>query len=434
LRSAKRNNLRLRLLRLAAAGLATRAPRSAAQPERVLLLRPDHIGDVLLTAPAVALLRESLPAAYLTYIVGPWSLEAARHGPPVDSLRTLRFPGFTRGHNANLVAPYALLLREAARLRREGYALALVLRPDHWWGALLALVAGIPVRVGADHALTRPLLTHARIAPPGQHAADQALDLARLALRTSSVAAAEPIRPPALASDPSPGQPVAQPRDRGVPTPSPRPGTASMFSVAEADRERADRAWHQSGLAGAARVVGLHPNAGAKLKSWPVERWAALADALLANGLAVMLFGAPDDGPMLRAIQAAMSFGSADSAPGPAQATRDRAPIACGQALGVSAALYARCAVVVALDSGAAHLAAAVGTPTVRLYGPAPTDLFGPWPARADQRVLVSGALACVPCGHLEAPPCGAITRPACLLALGVADVLKAVERQLARA
>jgi heptosyltransferase I len=89
--------------------------------------------------------------------------------------------------------------------------------------------------------------------------------------------------------------------------------------------------------------------------------------------------------------------------------------------------------VVVGLDSGAAHLAAAVGTPTVRLYGPASSAVFGPWPARADQRVLLTRAFTCAPCGYLEAPPCGATTLPACLLALNVDDVLKAIELQLAR-
>ena len=96
-------------------------------------------------------------------------------------------------------------------------------------------------------------------------------------------------------------------------------------------------------------------------------------------------------------------------------------------ALAVSAAIYERCRVLVAPDSGAAHLAAAVGTPSVRLYGPAPASVYGPWPERPDQRVLVSDGLACVPCGDLEAPPCGAVASPACMLALGPAEVTHAV-------
>ena len=97
--------------------------------------------------------------------------------------------------------------------------------------------------------------------------------------------------------------------------------------------------------------------------------------------------------------------------------------------LKVTAALFERCALVIGLDSGAAHLAGAVGTPTVRLYGPAPVAKYGPWPRTApDQRVLTTDQLACVPCGYLEDPPCGARSEPACLLALSVEKVLGAAK------
>jgi hypothetical protein len=62
----------------------------------------------------------------------------------------------------------------------------------------------------------------------------------------------------------------------------------------------------------------------------------------------------------------------------------------------------------------------------VRLYGPASPAQYGPWPPRADQRVLMTRALACVPCGHLEDPPCGAGRMPACLLSLSVDEVVAA--------
>jgi heptosyltransferase III len=383
-RTRRRNGLRLSLLRLAAGALGPIASRPADQPRRVLLLRPDHIGDVLLTAPAVALLGASLPAMELTYVVGPWSVAAARRGPPVDRLRTLTYPGFTRRHAANVIAPYTLLLGEAIRLRRERYELAVIFRPDHWWGALLALVAGIPVRVGGDTPETRPLLTHTCDAPSGSHAAEQSLDLARLALRALRF----------------------QPQE---------PSNVVVYQVSNEARATADGLWSQHELEHR-RVVAIHPSAGAPLKSWPVEHWAHLADGLTREGAAVVMVGAPGDGPVLARIVARMT---------------NHAPVLCGQTLDVSAAIYQRSTAAVAVDSGAAHLAAAVGTPTVRLYGPAPADRFGPWPPRSDQRVLVTRALACVPCGHLEAPPCGARELPACMLALGVDEVLNAVRALL---
>jgi heptosyltransferase III len=407
--SAQRNNARLRLLRLAGRGLsrpATHTPRG----ERVLLLRPDHIGDVLLGAPAVALLRARLPSAHLSYLVGPWSAAAARSGPHVDDVRTLAFPGFTRRRKANLVAPYALLVREAMRLRRERYDLAVILRADHWWGALLALAASIPVRVGSQTPETESLLTYTRRPRPGEHAAELAFGVAELALRAVG-ATAQPTDSAASFTIGGAAQPPALP-SLPIGDAAQQPAVAS-FTIGDAARAAADGLLRNAH----GQLVALHPSAGAPLKSWPTHNWIALADRLAERGLAVILVGAPDDGPLLFRIQAHMSQPPVVSA--------------FGQSLEVSAAIYARCELVVGLDSGAAHLAAAVGTPTVRLFGPASVDIYGPWPPRRDQQPLVAQELACVPCGHLESPPCGALSLPACLLALRVEDVLAAVERQL---
>lgn len=350
----------------------------------MLLLRPDHLGDVLLNAPAVALLRASLPDARLTYVVGPWAVEAARRGPAVDALRVLPFPGFTRRPKTNVLAPYTLLLREAARLRRERFDLALISRPDHWWGALLALAAGIAVRVGGATPETTPLLTHTYPFGPDEHAVERSLGIARLALQAVGARETDP-------------------------------GAVRQFTLDPEAERQADSIWRRYTLTDR-RVVMLHPAAGAPLKSWPTQRWAELADALSGLGCSVVLSGAPGDAPLLSTISASSS---------------DDLPRLCGQSLDVSAALYARSALLVSVDSGAAHLAAAVGTPTVRLFGPAPPSVFGPWPARSDQQVLATSHLACAPCGFLDAPPCGAQASPACMLALGVEDVVNAIRRQL---
>jgi heptosyltransferase-2/heptosyltransferase-3 len=349
-------------------------------------MRPDHVGDVLLTAPAVALVRASLPEARITYLVGPWSAAAARNGPAVDEVRTLPFPGFTRRASNNLLAPYVLLTRCAATLRQEQYDVAVMLRGDHWWGALLALAAGIPIRVGGSTPETRPMLTHAQPVNAAEPWAEQALATARLALL-------------ALGTRPL------------------EPGTVEQFTSDSGARVAAEHLWQAHGLT-RRQVIGLHPAAGAPLKSWPLERWARVGDRLANSGLDVVLIGAPDDAELLSNI---------------ARRMRTCPATLCGQSLEVSAALYARCALVVSVDSGAAHLAAAVGARTVRLYGPASARIFGPWPPAAGQQVLNTTHLACAPCGYLEAPPCGAVSSPACMLALDVEDVLNTIKAELAQ-
>jgi heptosyltransferase-2/heptosyltransferase-3 len=260
------------------------------------------------------------------------------------------------------------------------------LRGDHWWGALLALVAGIPIRIGGDSPETRPLLTHAASLRAESAWGEQAIDVARLAVQ------------------------VVGAHSVGL-------EGVQQFTLTAAARSTADALLQRHGLH-SRRVVGIHPAAGAPLKSWPIERWSRLADQLVKAGLGVALVGAPEDARLLAAIT---------------QRMHGCASIMCGQSLELSAAIYARCAVVVSVDSGAGHLAAAVGTPTVRLYGPASPSIFGPWPSAFGQRALMTNALACAPCGYLESPPCGARASPACMLALGVDDVLNAVRIELER-
>lgn len=379
-----RSLARLLLLRLAARlGRVEPARPPAPEDLRVLLLRPDHLGDVLLTSPAVALLEAALPRAHLTYLVGPWSADLARHGPLARCIESLPFPGFTRRRSRNPLAPYLLLWREAARLRAGGYHAAVVFRPDHWWGALLALVAGVPLRLGFDLPETHPLLTHRLPRATDRHAAEQALALARQTVAVLGVAA-----------------------------PTTAPARPLVFSIRAEEDAAAARllAGHHLGQR---PVAALHPSAGVRLKSWPLERWAALANALAAEGFTVLLSGGPGDATLLDRV------GESMAAP--------PAAVVQGQPIGVVAAVFRRCSVVVGPDNGPLHLAAAVGTSTVRLYGPASAALFGPWPPGPTQRALVTGLLPCVPCGDLVQPPCGARHVPPCMLAHSVEDVVSAV-------
>jgi hypothetical protein len=68
-------------------------PRTA---NRILLIRPDHLGDVLLTTPAIHALRTAYPKAELHALVGPWSANVLASYPEIDLVLTLPFPGFSR--------------------------------------------------------------------------------------------------------------------------------------------------------------------------------------------------------------------------------------------------------------------------------------------------------------------------------------------------
>ena len=145
----------------------TKSPPSA--PRSILLIRPDHLGDMLFLTPALHALRCALPSARITILAGPWSSEVIRDNPDLDAVETCAFPGFERRPKGSALAPYRLLQETARRLRAGAYDTAVVLRFDHWWGAWLAAAAGIPRRIGYDLPETRPFLTQALPYLTGRH-------------------------------------------------------------------------------------------------------------------------------------------------------------------------------------------------------------------------------------------------------------------------
>lgn len=380
---------RLRLAGLRSIGLLLRSssrptPRADA---RMLVIRPDHLGDLLLSTPAIAELRAELPEAHLALMVGPWAADLVSHGPPVDEVLACSFPGFTRRPARWIGEPYVELMRQARRLRRGRYGLAVILRPDHWWGALLAAVAGIPERLGYGVPECQPFLTRSLPWPASGHVAEQSLKLVREVVRSLG---ATPPRSPRQAGG------------RG----------AGVFRLAEDERAWAAGRLQQLGMAEHRQLIVLHPGSGAALKLWPAGRWAELIQRLREQiGAQVLITGSLDEADFARAI--------AEQAVLPAALATD------SMTIGQLGALLERADLVIGSDSGPMHLAAALGRPTVRLFGPTDPELFGPWPAGPEQRV-VRVQLPCSPCGNLVDPPCGARVDPACMTGIEVTLVFDA--------
>ncbi len=175
---------------------ADRKARSTADEQiRILLIRPDHLGDMVLTTPVLNALRERIPQAHITMMVGPWSSEVVARHPAIDRLITCPFPGFQRAEQQPL-APYMLLLSTAQQVRRGNYDIAINLRPDFWWGAALIYLARIPRRVG--YALTpgKAFLTHTLPFSSPEHASLSNLRLLSAGLQALDYAALEePLTP-----------------------------------------------------------------------------------------------------------------------------------------------------------------------------------------------------------------------------------------------
>ena len=129
-------------------------------------------------------------------------------------------------------------------------------------------------------------------------------------------------------------------------------------------------------------IVAIAPGARWATKRWPAERFAAVADALAGEGFRVVLAGGPGDRAAFEGFRAAArSRVAADLSILPLDAL---------------AAAIARVQLLVACDSGPVHLATAVGTPVLALFGPTSAARWGPpSPGRA-----LSLELACAPCSN----------------------------------
>jgi ADP-heptose:LPS heptosyltransferase len=324
-----------------------RRPVEWAGVRRVAVLRLDHLGDLLLSFPALEALRSALPQARIDLFVGPWCLELARLCPSVDSVQALPAEWFQRpGRQA---WPWASLWRSARALRRGGYDLGVDLRGElrH---ALLLRLAGIPQRLGALQTAGSFLLTQSL--PPAQgHEAQRAYSL----LREAGL----------------PGLRARAPQARLDPGPAARARARARL-----------KAW---GLKPG--FLAVHPFAGSPSRRWPREHWRDLLGRLPGRGR-VLLLGSADEAAALRDLLPAGARGRYVGGAGD---------------LGVAelAAVLQQAGLLLGLNSGPGHLAAAVGTPVLSLFSAA-NDPARWAPRGPGVRVLMERA----PCGPCELAEC----------------------------
>jgi heptosyltransferase-3 len=163
-----------------------------------------------------------------------------------------------------------------------------------------------------------------------------------------------------------------------------------------------------------AGFVHVHPASRWTFKCWPAERNAQLIDRLAAEGQPVVITAAPDETPFVAAIL---------------EKAASKPIILAGQlSLKDLGALTARARLFIGVDSMPMHLAAAMGTPTVALFGPSRENEWGPW--NVEQRVVTT-THSCRPCG---VDGCGGGKVSDCLTRLPVDAVHAAARELLARA
>ena len=311
-------------------------------PRRILVIRLDRIGDVVLSTPVLTALRRYFPHAFIAMMVRPACRDVVIGHPAVDDVILYEKDSAHRGVLATA--------RFARRLRRYDFDTALILHPSnrsHW----IPWLARIPVRIGY-HRKSGWLLTHRlphRKQEGQQHEARYTLELL------------EPfgIREP----DPTPHVPV-------------QPAAVARVEslLVEASIRPTDR------------LVAIHPSASCVSKRWMPERFAQVADRLMAEpGIRVCLVAGADDAVYAGRVAEAMRQ--------PAMNLAGRLTI------GEFAALLRRCRLLISNDSGPVHLAAAVGTPVVDIFGRNQAGLSPlRWGPLGEGHVILHKEVGCVTC------------------------------------
>jgi len=312
---------------------------------RTLIIKPSSMGDVVQALPVLTALKERHPSAHVSWLVGKAFAGILEGHPRLDALVVFdrqRFGRFTFSLKA--AAEFVAFL-EGLRRRRFTTVIDLqgLLR-----SGVLALATGAPNRVGFRQARELAPLFYTADVSVGRHvvhAVDRYLAVARrLGL----------------------GSPVA--RDH--------------LPVSAASRGAIRRRLAKAGLGPEAPFVAVGAHARWVTKQWPPERFAAVLDRMrAATGARAVLVGSAAAAPNALAIAGAM-------AEPPIDLTNQTT-------LKEVTAVLAEARVMLTNDSGPMHVAAAVGTPVVALFGPTNPDRTGPY--GPGHRVL-AGRAACSPC------------------------------------
>jgi heptosyltransferase-2 len=336
------------------------------QYKRILIVRTDRIGDVLLSTPVIRALRQAYPQGYLAMMVAPYAQDAVEGNPDLDKVITYDKDG---KHKSWLSS-----FKFAWRLRRQGFDLAVILHPTNR-AHIVSLLAGIRRRAGYDRKFGF-LLTD-KIKHTKQHGEKHELEYALDLVRYLGIT----------------------PQDK------------ALFMPIEPESEDwAKELFLREGLKEGDKLLAINPGASCPSKIWPDERFAEVADRLVRDyGFRrVFLIAGPKDISLAEKV---------------AQNMRSPAVNLAGKtSVSQLASLLKRTHLFISNDSGPVHIAAALGVPVVSIFGRNQAGLspkrWGPTGKRSKALHKEAGCIECL------AHNCK--KQFACLKAITVEDVIQA--------
>ena len=335
---------------------------------KILIVRLRSIGDTVLATPSLFALRRFVPQAKIDILLEDWVAPVLEGSDLVDHVITI-----PRHSNAARA-------RVARELHRANYDVVYNLHGGTT-ATFLTRATGAKHRVGfANYQYSR---LHNHVAPsplaiwqrPTLHSAEQQLALIGWT-----------------------GVPVTD-----------RPATKLAVTVKAA--ASISRKLSDNGVDENESIALIHPAAAFATKQWATENFAQVVEAVAARGFTPVAVVAPNEKPVLQSLK---NYSSA------------RVVGFDNLSLPEITALAARAKLFVGNDSGIAHIAAAVGSPCVVVFGSSNTAHWRPWTTKPNE--IVREEMSCQPChGYF----CAEFEKPECILRVPVDRVVAAIDRVL---
>ncbi len=344
--------------------------------KNILLIRLDHMGDGLFILPALREARRLFPKARITLLAGPWASSFVRKGKWVDEVKLFRAPWFDRPVPRNFA--WSAFWEIQKWMKEQAFEIGFDFRGDlrHiFWMAF----SGIPLRLGYGGMGAGFLLTHEQALNPSRHEVERNLDLLRFF--NSDLKA----------------------------------GSFEVMAVSPGVQKKVDDLLARNGVRKGMGLVIFQVTAGYSSKEWAPEKFVELIEKVTKKpNLKVVVIGAGEDVEKIVKITSLVKGSILNF---------------CGKtSLEELAALLLRAKAYVGLDSGPAHLAVALGTPSVLIYSGV-NDLrrWGPWTLGRENKVRV---LHCdVPCSPCSLSACN--RKHECLEPIQPGDVLRVLNPYL---
>ena len=345
------------------------APGAGGPPDfkRILIARTDRIGDVLLSTPVIKALRDKYPHSYIAMMVSAYARDIVEGNPYLDKVIIY--------DKEVLHKSWLSSFRFAQGLKKNKFDLAVILHPTNRVH-LVSFLAGIPKRVGYDRKLGFLLTDRIRHTKQlgEKHELEYNLDLLRYL---------------------------------GI-----EPQGKNLFMPLKPESEKwVKELFRQEGIREADRLLAIHPAASCPSKIWPPERFAQTADKLAQNyGFKILVIAGPKDVKLAEALVKHLRSSVINLA-GKTSITQ-------------LASLLKRCSLFISNDSGPVHIASAVGTPVISIFGRNQAGLSPRrWgPVGLKDKILHKEA------GCIECLAHNCQKQFACLKAISVEDVVAAAD------